>query len=119
MLEIKQAVKEAEKIVETLKKDLKGHQNYLEKSYKNLDKAKLKYIKYQDELTSSKGSESFHQENHEQCTENDDEGRISSYLRILAKGTSYPEYISIGRVIIAEHARGTGVGHQLMKEAFM
>ena len=64
--EIKQAVKEAEKIVETLKKDLKGHQNYLEKSYKNLDKAKLKYIKYQEDLTSSKGSESFPAETKDQ-----------------------------------------------------
>lgn len=36
------------------------------------------------------------------------------YLRILPKGTTYPEYNSIGRVIIAESARGTGLGHNLV-----
>jgi len=45
------------------------------------------------------------------------EGNISAYLRILAKGQSYDEYISIGRVIVAKQARGTGLGHQLMAEA--
>ena len=45
------------------------------------------------------------------------EGKIAGYLRILAKGQSYDEYIAIGRVIIAVHARGTGLGHQLMAEA--
>ncbi|MFB0981591.1 MAG: GNAT family N-acetyltransferase [Alteromonadaceae bacterium] len=45
------------------------------------------------------------------------EGRIAGYLRILARGQSYDEYIAIGRVIIAEHARGTGLGHKLMTEA--
>ena len=42
------------------------------------------------------------------------EGKIAGYLRILAKGQSYDEYIAIGRVIVAIHARGTGLGHQLM-----
>ena len=45
----------------------------------------------------------------------DDE--ISSYLRIVAKGQSYDDYISIGRVVIAPKARGTGLGHELIKEA--
>jgi len=45
------------------------------------------------------------------------EGKISAYLRILAKGQSYDEYISIGRVIVADQARGTGLGHKLMAEA--
>ncbi|MBA6338899.1 GNAT family N-acetyltransferase [Colwellia sp. BRX8-7] len=45
------------------------------------------------------------------------EGKIAGYLRILAKGQSYREYIAIGRVIVASHARGTGLGHQLMAEA--
>lgn len=41
-------------------------------------------------------------------------GLISAYLRILPKTLSYPEYISIGRVIIAPQARGKGLGHELM-----
>jgi len=45
------------------------------------------------------------------------EGKVSAYLRILAKGQSYDEYTSIGRVIVAEQARGTGLGHKLMAEA--
>jgi ElaA protein len=45
------------------------------------------------------------------------EGKIAGYLRILAKGQSYNDYIAIGRVIVAEHARGKGFGHQLMAEA--
>ena len=45
------------------------------------------------------------------------DNKIASYLRILPKGLSYNEYPSIGRVIIASHARGTGLGHQLMTKA--
>lgn len=45
------------------------------------------------------------------------QGKIAGYLRILAKGQSYKDYISIGRVIVAEHARGTGLGHQLLTKA--
>ena len=40
-----------------------------------------------------------------------------AYLRILAQGQSYENYISIGRVAIAEQARGTGLGHELMTQA--
>lgn len=43
------------------------------------------------------------------------DNKIIAYLRILPKGTSYQEYISIGRVAIAEIARGTGLGHELIK----
>jgi len=42
---------------------------------------------------------------------------LVSYLRILARGQSYDEYISIGRVAIAEQARGSGLGHELMTQA--
>lgn len=45
------------------------------------------------------------------------EERIVAYLRILPKGQSYPEHISIGRVVTATQARGGGLGHQLMTEA--
>ena len=44
-------------------------------------------------------------------------GEMAAYLRILAKGQSYTDYPSIGRVIIAPKARGKGLGHQLMTEA--
>lgn len=43
--------------------------------------------------------------------------KLVAYLRILAKGQSYENFISIGRVAIAEQARGTGLGHELMQEA--
>lgn len=42
------------------------------------------------------------------------DGIMSAYLRILPKGLTYPDYISIGRVVIAPCARGTGLGHELM-----
>lgn len=42
---------------------------------------------------------------------------LGAYLRILPQGQSYKDYVSIGRVAIAEHARGRGIGHELMVEA--
>lgn len=45
------------------------------------------------------------------------QGKLAAYLRILPQGQSYESYISIGRVAIAEQARGTGLGHELMTEA--
>jgi len=42
---------------------------------------------------------------------------LVSYLRILAQGQSYDNYISIGRVAISKQARGLGLGHELMTEA--
>jgi len=44
------------------------------------------------------------------------EGRLVAYLRILAQAQSYDDYISIGRVATAKHARGSGLGHELMSE---
>ncbi|ALO35631.1 GCN5 family acetyltransferase [Colwellia sp. MT41] len=43
--------------------------------------------------------------------------QLVAYLRILPKGQSYTSHISIGRVVIANKARGGGLGHELMKEA--
>lgn len=43
--------------------------------------------------------------------------KMTGYLRILPKGITYPEYISIGRVVISPSARGTGLGHKLMQAA--
>jgi len=45
------------------------------------------------------------------------EEQLVAYLRILPKGQSYPEHISIGRVATANYARGGGLGHELMSEA--
>lgn len=45
----------------------------------------------------------------------DDE--LVAYLRILAKRQSYPEHVSIGRVLISDQARGDGLGHELMSQA--
>ncbi len=45
------------------------------------------------------------------------DNKLVAYLRILAKGQSYENYISIGRVAIAEQARGKGLGHELIQEA--
>lgn len=43
--------------------------------------------------------------------------KMTAYLRILPKGLTYQDYISIGRVVIAPSARGTGLGHELMTQA--
>lgn len=45
--------------------------------------------------------------------------KLAAYLRILPKGESYDDYISIGRVVIAPDARGSGLGHDLMKQALL
>ena len=42
--------------------------------------------------------------------------QVVAYLRILPKGQSYPEHVSIGRVVTAPQARGDGLGHELMTE---
>ncbi|MGB1261702.1 MAG: GNAT family N-acetyltransferase [Cognaticolwellia sp.] len=44
-------------------------------------------------------------------------GIMTSYLRILPKGLTYADYISIGRVVISPCARGQGLGHELMNVA--
>jgi ElaA protein len=41
-------------------------------------------------------------------------GAIAAYLRIVPAGVKFPE-LSIGRVITAPEARGTGLGRELMK----
>jgi ElaA protein len=45
------------------------------------------------------------------------EGKLVAYTRILAKGLSYPEYPSIGRVVTAPEARGKAYGFALMEES--
>lgn len=42
--------------------------------------------------------------------------KLVAYLRILAPGQSYVDYVSIGRVATAKQARGSGLGHELMSE---
>lgn len=43
-------------------------------------------------------------------------GDLTATLRILPAGVSYPE-VSIGRVVTHQMARGTGLGHEIMKDA--
>ncbi|MEI6893948.1 MAG: GNAT family N-acetyltransferase [Colwellia sp.] len=43
-------------------------------------------------------------------------GELVAYLRLLAKDQSYPDHLSIGRVVIATQARGNGIGHELLTE---
>jgi len=45
--------------------------------------------------------------------------KMAAYLRVLPKGTSYPDNPSIGRVIIESSARGTGLAHQLMDKTLI
>jgi ElaA protein len=42
---------------------------------------------------------------------------LLAYTRLLAKGVSYDDYASIGRVINAPKVRGMGVGKKLMTES--
>lgn len=42
---------------------------------------------------------------------------VIAYARLLPKGISYPDQVSIGRVITAESHRRTGLGRELMKKA--
>lgn len=44
----------------------------------------------------------------------EDGGALRAYLRIVPAGVKFPE-ISIGRVITAPEARGTGLGKELMR----
>lgn len=44
------------------------------------------------------------------------DGEIVAYSRLLQPGTRFNDY-SIGRVIVRESERGTGLGIQMMKEA--
>ncbi len=48
-----------------------------------------------------------------------DKEEATSYLRLLPKGMTYPDYASIGRVVTSDKIRGTGAGKKLMKEALI
>lgn len=72
---------------------------------------------YYPDLDSNSGQLDRHKETlHLLGYQND---TLVSYLRILAQGQSYDEYVSIGRVAIAEQARGSGLGHELMTQALL
>lgn len=44
------------------------------------------------------------------------DGEIIAYSRLLKPGTRFPEY-SIGRVVVKQSERGTGLGKLMMEEA--
>lgn len=46
-----------------------------------------------------------------------DKQQLAAYLRILPKGVSYPDKVSIGRVVTGQDYRGKGIGHPLMTKA--
>lgn len=46
----------------------------------------------------------------------DDDGKLVAYARLLPKGVSYENFVSIGRIATSPSIRGTGAGQQLMKE---
>lgn len=70
---------------------------------------------YYPDLDSNKDQLDRHQETLHLLGYQDND--LVAYARILAKGQSYDNYISIGRVATAQQARGTGLGHELMNEA--
>ncbi len=45
------------------------------------------------------------------------QNELVAYVRLLPAGISYPDYVSIGRVITAMSIRRRGAGHQLMEMA--
>lgn len=45
----------------------------------------------------------------------DGKRRLAAYLRVLAPGAKYPQ-MSIGRVLTAKEARGSGIGRELLAE---
>ena len=47
----------------------------------------------------------------------DASGALVAYTRLLPAGVSYPEYPSIGRVVSAPSARGTGAGREVMRQS--
>lgn len=44
-------------------------------------------------------------------------GRLLAYTRLLPAGVAYPDYPSIGRVVNAPDARGSGIGRELMQQS--
>ncbi|NRB61561.1 MAG: GNAT family N-acetyltransferase [Saprospiraceae bacterium] len=47
----------------------------------------------------------------------DDSSSIVAYARILPSGTSYDDFLSIGRVLTQENARGNGYARLIMKKS--
>ena len=47
----------------------------------------------------------------------DDDGKLVAYARLLPKGVSYENFVSIGRIVTSPSIRGTGAGQRLMKES--
>lgn len=47
----------------------------------------------------------------------DASNQLVAYTRLLPLGVSYPEYVSIGRVVSAPAARGTGAGREVMQRS--
>jgi ElaA protein len=47
----------------------------------------------------------------------DDDGNLVAYARLLPKGVSYDNFVSIGRIVTSPSVRGTGAGQALMKAA--
>lgn len=47
----------------------------------------------------------------------DEKGEMVTYTRLVPKGISYPEYVSIGRVVTSAKVRGKGLGKALMQES--
>lgn len=47
------------------------------------------------------------------------DGILAGYTRILAPGTSYPEYASIGRIANAQTHRGMGLGHKMVEQSIV
>lgn len=45
------------------------------------------------------------------------EGKLIAYARLIPKHLSYPDYISIGRIVTSPLARGAGAGRQLVQKA--
>lgn len=45
-----------------------------------------------------------------------EQGELVACLRIVPKGLSYADYISIGRVVLAQEFRGMKLGEELMAE---
>jgi len=47
----------------------------------------------------------------------DEKRQLLAYARLLPKGISYPDYPSIGRIVSAPSARGTGAGRLLVQQS--
>ncbi len=50
-------------------------------------------------------------------TGRDTSGKLICYTRLLPEGVAYDDYVSIGRVVSAPSARGTGAGKILMQRS--